>query len=52
MKHAFYEEMDRVIDKRSKRGIIIIMGGANAKVGREEIYQENSASMKNQTTMV
>ncbi|KAJ3654979.1 hypothetical protein Zmor_014128 [Zophobas morio] len=32
--------MDRVIDKIPKRDIIIIMGDANAKVGREEIYKE------------
>ena len=31
VKDAFYEEMDRVIDKIPKRDIIIIMGDANAK---------------------
>mgnify|MGYP005985764973 CR=1 FL=1 len=41
VKDALYEEMDRVIDKIPKRDIIIIiMGDANAKVGREEIYKE------------
>lgn len=40
VKNEFYEEMDRIIDKIPKRDVIIVVGDANAKVGREEIYRE------------
>jgi hypothetical protein len=39
VKHSFYEELERIIDKFPKYHMKILLGDLNAKVGREDIFK-------------
>lgn len=40
IKDIFYEQIEKALDNIPSKDVIIIMGDANAKIGREEIYKE------------
>ena len=41
-KEKFYEELQLVIDQTPKSDTILVLGDANAKLGKEDIYKEVS----------
>jgi len=41
-KEKFYDDLQTVIDRTPKSGTILVLGDANAKLGKEDIYSEVS----------